>query len=176
MMTGHYTERFIIRIPWVPPPCGYVPVGEYSSPQFPLNRKGLPDGQVCVDELRENGKLIAVKLHDDCDDPNHTFLDADAWHLWPNKKRLAAMHGLPFRRSMRLAAVRQNRPNNGLERARANYCLAVGCLELQKTILARPDEPVDDFQCGWAYYPETLAWSPSGQVWRNGQRWVKIRP
>ena len=165
----------LVWLDWVPPPHGYVFVGAYSSPQFPLNRKGLPKGKICVDELWKNGVLIAVKIHDDTDDPEHVFLDQGEWFLWPNKRRLAEMHGLPFRRSMRLAALRENRPNDGLNKCRSNYFLAEACLRLQKRIISDPEsEAVEDG--GWGPYENQLSWSPSGQVFLNGERWVHVMP
>jgi hypothetical protein len=154
---------------WQLPPKGYTPVGPYGpGGQFPMKR--LDDLWMVIDESYKmhTDEVTAVRLHDDRDDPNHVFLPPEAWRLWPNRRRLSDWYNASYKKSMRLRNARStNITSQDLERI-DNEEVAKLALLLQDKIIREPDEP---HTLGWR-----LDWSPSGQVWKDGERWVLIPP
>lgn len=162
------------RKTWIDPPPSYQPLGAYTSLMFPIRKGcGEPPGLVVLDEIwsswRDPGKLLKIAVFRPGDDPSHVFLDAAEWRLFPNRRRLAEMYNAPFRASQRLAMVRYSAPNKGLETIIDNYDLAWACRHLQRLIERDPDDEAT-VEIGSHF----LDWSPSGQVWKNGERWVLI--
>lgn len=152
---------------WQPAPPGYVPTGAYKGLQFPLRK--LDDVWMVVDESHgENG--VSVKLFDNRDDPDHEFLKPEAWHLWPNKRKLSEWYNAPHTKTMRLRQERMMEFTIQDMEAIDKEWDAKFALELQALIMANPD---DEHIVGGL---GTLEWSPTGQVWRRGEKWVVIPP
>jgi hypothetical protein len=149
---------------WQKAPKEYVPTGPYSGLQFPIRKGDIPKPFIVIDECRMADGSYEIKVHKDADEP-HNMKSADEWRLWPNKRKLSEWHNEPFRRMTRLASVRATTvpPLNMLH----NHWLSLEALRLQESIEKSPDEPVA---------LDRLDWSPSGQVWLDGKRWVKIEP
>jgi len=132
--------------------------------QFPI-RKGCIFGDwLVVDECLMRDGTYEVKLCEDVDVASEMKEQA-AWALWPNRKKLSQWHNEPLKRSQRLARIRATSCTLAAQNVADNSVLAKDALTLQAMILSDPT----DQQC-----VGRLDWSPTGQVWLDGRRWVKI--
>lgn len=146
-------------------PAGYIPTGSYRGLQFPIRKGDLPKPWVIIDEC-SNDAVCYIKTHLDADIPENMLLP-EKWKLWPNAKRLSDWHNEPFRRKTRMAMARMTTFGESALAVIENHYLALGALALQGQIIAAPDE---------CHAVARLDWSPSGQVWKDGRRWVEIKP
>jgi hypothetical protein len=109
-------------------------------------------------------ELHSIKLHDDRDDPDHTFLNPTSWSLFPNAKNLAKWYNAPHTRSIRMLFERATSYSENLATIMDNAYLAKEALYLQKEITKNPFAE---------HHTSQLDWSPSRWVWKKRTRWVK---
>lgn len=147
---------------WTLAPEGYAPFGPYLTPQFPIQKNKLPKPWLVIDECF--GKSIEVKAFRN-EDMLERMLPAEVWAGWPNKRRLSDWHNEPFKRSTRLAFARMTQFTEQHITVMDNHILSVDALNLQKMIKDDPDSQ---------HISGRLDWSPTGQVWRDGHRWVQL--
>ena len=151
------------KMGWQARPKGYRPVGSYNG-DFPIQKLQKPF--IVVDECWSKNGSLEVKIHDDRDDIEHEFLTPESWHLWPNKKKLAQAYNLRYTKAVRMRILRSNSFTKDISDMIDAEHLSINALNLQKQIL-NGDEICIAGQ---------LDWSPSGQVWKDGEQWVVIPP
>lgn len=149
---------------WQPAPYWYRPLGPYKGTQFPIRKDHIFGKWLVIDECLMRDGSYQVRLCEDVD-AAHEMKDPDAWALWPNRKKLAQWHNEPLKRSQRLAQMRATSCTVAAQHVRDNSYLAKAALSLQAMIVS---DPTDQHIVG------RLDWSPTGQVWLDGRRWVKI--
>jgi hypothetical protein len=149
----------------------YEPHGSYGL-QFPVQRvpgsRWVVVGETwCPEHSGALRHLQSVDIHYDADDPNHVFLGPEAWAGWPNARKLNDWYNARHRRNIRMYERRMVRFTGEDGLRIENWGDACAALRLSEMIRADPD---NEHQAG------RLEWSPSTQVWRDGERWVKVRP
>jgi len=142
----------------------YQPVGSYGG-SFPIKRV---EGSkwIIIGEFWEK-ELAWLNIHYDGDDLNHTFLGPEHWQGWPNARKLSEWYNALHKRNMMLRLQTMTVYSPDISLAHERKGIAECALELTKLIKRHPDS---EHQIG------DLEWSPTGQVWLDGKRWVKVLP
>lgn len=151
---------------WQKAPYWYKPYGAYTALQFPIRKGILQTPWLVIDECYMVDGSLEIKCHDDIDHADE-FLKQDIWYLWPNKRKLADWHNEPYKRTTRLAFARMTAFTSQHAAIIDNHWLAKSAVQLQSLIVKDPEGE---------HQTDRLDWSPSGQVWKDGLRWVKIIP
>jgi len=112
-------------------------------------------------------ELAWLNIHYDGDDLNHTFLGPEHWQGWPNARKLSEWYNALHKRNMMLRLQTMTVYSADISLAHDRQEIAECALELTKLIKRHPD---DEHRVG------VLDWSPTGQVWLDGKRWVKVLP
>lgn len=147
----------------------YPPHGPYGL-TFPIQRvpgsRYVVIGEGWSASHRGSSELVTIGIHLDADDPNHVFLGPEAWAGWPNARRLSDWYNARHRKAMRLREARMTSWGAEDSQRFDNETVAMAALHLSALIRRAPE---DEHQAG------PLDWSPATQVWKDGERWVKVR-